>query len=93
MKNAIPQEAMSQRLAALQKKQSEIQTLANAALVGQTFEVLVGSKSRRENHWSGYAASHKVINFTSQETELLGTYVHVRVTSSNANCLAGEHLA
>ena len=93
MKDAIPEEEKSRRLAALQKKQGEIQMLANAVLVGQTFEVLVGSKSRRENHWSGYAASHKVINFTSQETALLGTYVQVLVTSSNSNCLAGEHVA
>jgi tRNA-2-methylthio-N6-dimethylallyladenosine synthase len=92
MPDAIPEEEKSRRLAMLQEKQREIQTVRNAALVGKTFEVLVGGKSRRENQWSGHTSSHKVLNFTSQETALLGTYVQVRVTSAGPNSLAGEQV-
>jgi tRNA-2-methylthio-N6-dimethylallyladenosine synthase len=92
MPDAIPEEEKSRRLAVLQEKQREIQTVRNAALVGETFEVLVGGKSRRENQWSGHTSSHKVLNFTSQEAELLGTYVQVRVTSAGPNSLAGEQV-
>jgi tRNA-2-methylthio-N6-dimethylallyladenosine synthase len=92
MPDAIPEEEKSRRLAALQEKQREIQTVRNAALLGDAFEVLVSGKSRRENQWSGHTSSHKVLNFTSQEAKLLGTYVQVRVTSAGPNSLAGEQV-
>jgi len=92
MKDAIPEEEKGRRLAVLQDKQREIQTARNSSLVGQSFEVLVSGKSRRENQWSGYTTSHRVVNFASQEQELLGTYVQVRVTGAGPNSLVGEHL-
>jgi len=73
----------------LQEKQREIQVATNARLVGQKFEVLVSGKSRRENQWNGYSTSHRMINFASQERELLGTYVQVRVTEAGPNNLVG----
>jgi len=92
MNDPIPEEEKSRRLAILQEKQREIQAARNTALVGQTFEVLVGGKSRRENQWSGYTTSHRVLNFASQAKELLGTYVQVRVTGAAPNSLVGEHV-
>jgi tRNA-2-methylthio-N6-dimethylallyladenosine synthase len=89
MEDNIPEEEKSRRLAVLQEKQREIQIATNADLVGQTFEVLVSGKSRRENQWNGYTTSHRMINFASQERELLGTYVQVRVTDAGPNNLVG----
>jgi tRNA-2-methylthio-N6-dimethylallyladenosine synthase len=91
MNDAIPEEEKGRRLAVVQEKQREIQAARNAELAGQTFEVLVSGKSRRENQWTGYTTSHRVINFASQERELLGTYVQVRVTGAGPNSLVGEH--
>jgi tRNA-2-methylthio-N6-dimethylallyladenosine synthase len=92
MKDSIPEEEKSRRLAILQDKQREIQRARNASLVGETFNVLVSGKSRRENQWSGYTTSHRVVNFASQAPELLGTYVQVRVTDATPNSLLGEHV-
>jgi tRNA-2-methylthio-N6-dimethylallyladenosine synthase len=92
MSDAIPEEEKSRRLAILQEKQREIQAKRHAALAGTTFEVLVSGKSRRENHWSGHSSCNRVINFTSQETALLGKYVRVQVTGATPNCLAGEQV-
>ncbi len=92
MGDVIPEEEKGRRLAVLQEKQREIQMARNAALEGRTFEVLVSGKSRRENQWSGYTTSHRVLNFASQATELLGTYVQVRVTGAGPNSLVGEHV-
>jgi tRNA-2-methylthio-N6-dimethylallyladenosine synthase len=92
MADAIPEEEKSRRLAMLQDKQREIQTKKHEALVGETFEVLVSGKSRRENQWFGYSTSHRVINFASQANELLGTYVQVHVTGAGPNNLAGEQV-
>ena len=91
MNDAIPEEEKGRRLAAVQEKQREIQAAGNAELAGKTFEVLVSGKSRREKQWTGYTTSHRMINFASQESELLGTYVQVRVTGAGPNSLVGEH--
>ena len=90
MSDAIPEEEKSRRLGILQEKQREIQAVRHAAMVGETFELLVSGKSRRENHWSGHTSCHRVINFSSQEPMLLGQYVQVRVTGATPNGLSGE---
>jgi tRNA-2-methylthio-N6-dimethylallyladenosine synthase len=92
MADAIPEEEKSRRLAVLQDRQREIQIARNRAQVGETFEVLVSGKSRREYQWSGYTSSHKVMNFTSQAQELLGTYVQVKATGATPHSLQGEHV-
>src|SRR5437016_6824517 len=91
MTDAISEPEKGRRLAIVQEKQREIQAGKNARLVGKRFEVLVSGKSRRENQWSGYTTSHRMINFASQERELLGTYVQVRVTGAGPNSLLGDH--
>ncbi|MGC1620766.1 MAG: tRNA (N6-isopentenyl adenosine(37)-C2)-methylthiotransferase MiaB [Candidatus Acidiferrum sp.] len=90
MSDVIPEEEKSRRLGILQEKQREIQTKKHAGMTGETFEVLVSGKSRRENQWSGHTSCHRVINFSSQETALLGKYVQVRVTGATPNSLVGE---
>jgi tRNA-2-methylthio-N6-dimethylallyladenosine synthase len=90
MGDAIPEEEKSRRLAVLQEKQREIQTARHSTMIGETFELLVSGKSRRENQWSGHTSCHRVINFSSQEQALLGKYVQVRVTGATPNGLSGE---
>jgi len=92
MSDPIPEEEKSRRLAVLQEKQRHIQSARHESLVGKTFELLVSGKSRRENQWSGHTSCHRVLNFTSQERALLGTYVQVRVTGAGPNSLTGEHI-
>jgi len=92
MEDAIPEEEKSRRLAILQDKQREIQKERNAKMIGETFEVLVSGKSRRENHWSGYTSSYRLANFSSPAKELLGSYVQVCVTGATPNSLVGEHV-
>jgi tRNA-2-methylthio-N6-dimethylallyladenosine synthase len=90
MNDAIPEEEKSRRLAILLEKQREIQRVRNERLVGETFEVLVEGKSRRENQWSGHTSSNKVMNFTSKTDESLGDYVRVKVKEALPNSLIGE---
>ena len=92
MPDAISEQEKTRRLAVLQDRQRVIQSERNDALVGSTFEVMVSGKSRRESQWTGYTSCHRVVNFTSQRQELLGTYVQVRVTSAGPNSLVGEHV-
>src|SRR5579859_1095009 len=92
MPDAIPEEEKSRRLAILLDLQRKIQTEANEKLVGNLFEVHVEGKSRKENQWSGHTSCYRVVNFSSAQPDLLGTYVQVRVSGSTPNCLIGEHV-
>jgi tRNA-2-methylthio-N6-dimethylallyladenosine synthase len=92
MPDVISEEEKSRRLTILQEKQRGIQSERNAKLVNTSFDVLVSGKSRREDQWSGHTSCHRVINFTSQERNLLGTYVQVQVTGAGPNSLAGEQV-
>jgi tRNA-2-methylthio-N6-dimethylallyladenosine synthase len=93
MPDAIPEEEKSRRLAALQEKQREIQAKRSLVFLDETFEVMVTGKSRREYQWSGHTSANKVLNFTSQAADILGTYVQVKVTEAGANSLAGVQVA
>jgi tRNA-2-methylthio-N6-dimethylallyladenosine synthase len=92
MDDAIPEEEKSRRLSVMLELQRKIQTEANEKLIGQTFEVHVEGKSKKENQWSGHTSCHRVVNLVSTRPNLLGTFVPVSVTSSTPNSLIGEHL-
>jgi tRNA-2-methylthio-N6-dimethylallyladenosine synthase len=92
MSDAVPEDEKSRRLVRMQDRQREIQGACHQTLIGKSYEVMVSGKSRRENQWIGYSTCHRMLNFTSQSTELLGTYVQVRVTSAGTNGLTGEHV-
>ena len=89
LNDPISEEIKGQRLAMIQEKQRVIQTERNLAMLGQDLEVFVSNKSRRENQWSGHTTSNRVISFSSQEKELLGSYVRVKVTDSGTGSLVG----
>jgi tRNA-2-methylthio-N6-dimethylallyladenosine synthase len=88
----IPEEEKGRRLAVLQEKQRQIQIARNEALVGQTFEVLVDTRSTRRDQWAGRTTGNRVLNFSSSREGLLGQYVQVRVTRAGPNSLVGEEL-
>jgi tRNA-2-methylthio-N6-dimethylallyladenosine synthase len=90
MDDAIPEDEKSRRLAILLEHQREIQRSRNEKLVGETLEVLVDGKSKRENQWSGHTSSNRVMNFSSHAENILGDYVQVKVTGATPNSLIGE---
>jgi tRNA-2-methylthio-N6-dimethylallyladenosine synthase len=91
MDDAIPEEEKSRRLGVLLELQRKIQAEANEKLIGQTFEVHVEGKSKKEKQFSGHTSCNRVVNFLSAQPNLLGTYVPVKVTGATPNCLFGEH--
>ncbi len=99
MQDSIPEEEKSRRLAVLQEKQRGIQTARNAALIGQTFEVLVDSRSSRVDQWAGRTSCNRVVNFAAPAASsasaggtLLGQYIQVRVNRAGPNSLVGERI-
>ena len=92
MPGAIPEKEKSRRLAVLQEHQRQIQTARNETLIGSTFEVLADSRYAARNQWGGRTSCNRVVNFSTPRENLLGEYVHVKVTRSGPGSLAGEHL-
>ena len=96
MPDVIPEEEKSRRLAVLFERQRQIQLARNQKLVGEAFEVLVdghhASKASNEGQWMGRSTGNRVLNFTSSRGNILGQYVHVRVTRAGPNSLVGEHV-
>ena len=90
MPDAIPEEEKSRRLMLLQEKQRAIQVDALRKLAGQSLEVHVDGKSKKENQWYGHSSCNRVVNFNSTSTGLLGQYVSVRVTGCTPNSLLGD---
>ncbi|MGA9884219.1 MAG: tRNA (N6-isopentenyl adenosine(37)-C2)-methylthiotransferase MiaB [Candidatus Acidiferrales bacterium] len=91
MPGAISEQEKSRRLSFLQEHQRQIQTARNAALVGSMQHVLVDSRHAARGQWSGRTGSNRVVNFVSQQLNLLGEYAHVRIDRAGPNSLVGEH--
>src|SRR5579864_6262930 len=92
MPDAIPEEEKVRRLAVLQERQREIQTLRNEKCVGRKYEVMVDGLRKKDARWLGRTSSNQMIDFASPRTELLGQYLKVRVTRGGPGCMYGEHV-
>jgi len=89
--DTVPEEVKSFRLAALQEVQRQIQVRRNQTLVGQKFEVLVEGCHPRLGQAVGRTTSNRVLNFPGDSDDL-GSYRQVRVTSVGPNSLVGERV-
>jgi tRNA-2-methylthio-N6-dimethylallyladenosine synthase len=92
MADSIPEEEKSKRLQVLLDRQREIQRGNYARHIGQTIEVMVEGYNHARGQVNGRTSQNKTLNFTSRQPILpaVGSYVHVHVTQSFPNSLAGE---
>jgi tRNA-2-methylthio-N6-dimethylallyladenosine synthase len=96
MADAIPDEEKQRRLLILQERQRAIQIRRNADLIGAVEEVLVEGRHAGLGQWIGRTSSNRTLNFTHPDTngtDLVGSYLPVRVTRSGPNSLVGEAVA
>jgi len=93
MPDAVPEQVKTERIVALQSLQKRIQTDIFNSAIGQTFDVLVDSRSRRrEWELSGRTSGNTVVNFAASNVEI-GQIIPVRITGANPNSLRGESIA
>jgi tRNA-2-methylthio-N6-dimethylallyladenosine synthase len=90
MPDDVPEVEKTERIVALQALQKSIQGELYAASIGQTFDVLVDSKSRRRD-WelSGRTSGNTVVNFFG-DASWIGRTVPVRITAANPYSLRGD---
>jgi tRNA-2-methylthio-N6-dimethylallyladenosine synthase len=86
----ISEEEKTRRIMIVQERQRAIQMRQNAELLGEVEELLVESRYESTGQWVGRTTRNRNLTFVSSATELLGTYVPVRVTRAGPNALMGE---
>ena len=89
MDGKIDKIVKASRLSILQDLQKEITLKRNKALEGRQLEVLVEGSSKKGGQLTGRTASHKVVNFTSNNIEI-GSLHKVTIKHSFLNSLLGE---
>ena len=86
----VSEDEKTRRIVALQALQREVQLELHQAVIGETFDVLVDSVSRRrEWELSGRTSGNTVVNFPGPK-EWLGRTVPVRITRAGAFSIGGE---
>lgn len=89
--DSIPDEVKSQRLAALQERQRQIQSTNNKRHLGEVIEVMVEGYNSARGQWIGRSAQNKTVNFTAGAAQpVTGGYYDVRIMATFPNSLAGE---
>jgi tRNA-2-methylthio-N6-dimethylallyladenosine synthase len=85
----IPLEIKKERLKAIELLQGGIAADINARLLGKTVEVLV--EGRKNDKWHGRSRSGKLV-FLSDNSELLGQIVRVKVEKTSPWALQGKFI-
>jgi tRNA-2-methylthio-N6-dimethylallyladenosine synthase len=86
----VPEEEKGRRLAEIIKQQREKSHMRNKAVVGNTYEVLVESTSKKSDQdYSGRTTQNTMVIFPKGDSKL-GTYVNVKITSCTSATLLGE---
>jgi len=87
----VPEEEKTRRITRLVDLQRDISFQCNQLSVGQTYEVLVEGKSKKDNQLMGRNRGNKIVVFPDlgQKT---GKYERVRVVEATTNTLIGESI-
>jgi tRNA-2-methylthio-N6-dimethylallyladenosine synthase len=91
MHGKIHEAEKSSRLTALQQIQKGITLKKNKSLEGKEVVILVEGHSKKEGQLTGRTDSNKVVNF-SNNNNLLGNLVKVRIKNAFVNSLWGERI-
>ena len=90
MTDNVPAEVKKQRLHRLNEVVAEYSAKALKKLEGEIVEVLVEGESKRNDQvLAGYTRKNRLVNFVAPK-EVIGQYVHVRITEAKTHSLAGE---
>jgi len=85
----VEKERRNQVLLAIQERHT---MEMHERLVGSVQEVLVEGESQREGRLQGRTQHHRIVHFDSDDKDLFGTYVPIKITFAAAHSLVGELL-
>ncbi len=86
----IPQEEKKRRLHVLTNELRKNNLPYNKALIGKTVRVLVRGTDRKEGFLSSHTEGKLIIRFASENQDLIGRFVNVKITSATDFSMEGE---
>ena len=87
----VPESIKKQRLNILQARISQQAQQISEAMVGRTQRILVTGYAKRDpGQLSGRTENNRVVNFSSQNTGLIGEFTEVEITAAYTNSLLGR---
>lgn len=91
LKDDTPEQVKKQRLAILQERILQHANSISEAMVGTVEYILVTGPSRKDpGQLQGRTENNRVVNFRSDNRELIGQLVPVKITEALPNSLRGE---
>lgn len=86
----VPESVKKQRLHILQARIAQQAQQISEAMVGTTQRILVTGYAKRDpGQLSGRTENNRVVNFSSQNTDLIGEFTEVEITAAYTNSLLG----
>ena len=90
MENQIPEDVKHERFNRVLDRVNAIVKEINKSYIGKTVEVLVEGKSKTdENKFMGRTRQNKLVNFTSEDTNLVGKLVNIDIVDATGFSLIG----
>ena len=87
----VPESVKKQRLHILQARIAQQAQQISEAMVGTTQRILVTGYAKRDpGQLSGRTENNRVVNFSSQNTDLIGEFTEVEITAAYTNSLVGR---
>ena len=87
----VPESVKKQRLHILQARIAQQAQQISEAMVGTTQRILVTGYAKRDpGQLSGRTENNRVVNFPSQNTDLIGEFTEVEITAAYTNSLLGR---
>ena len=87
----VPESVKKQRLHILQARIAQQAQQISEAMVGTTQRILVTGYAKRDpGQLSGRTENNRVVNFSSQDIDLIGEFAEVEITAAYTNSLLGR---
>ncbi len=86
----VPAEVKKERFALLTEDLSDVSGGLNVEMVGKTYTLLVRQTDRKAGYLSGQTEGKITVRFASENNELIGQFVKVKITSSSNFSIEGE---
>ena len=87
----VPESVKKQRLHILQARIAQQAQQISEAMVGTTQRILVTGYAKRDpGQLSGRTENNRVVNFSSQDIDLIGEFTEVEITAAYTNSLLGR---
>jgi tRNA-2-methylthio-N6-dimethylallyladenosine synthase len=86
----ISKEEKKERYHRLTSEMIVYTSIYNNELIGSTVKVLVRGNDRKSGYLSAYTEGRIVARFASDNNDLIGKYVNIKITSSAALSVEGE---